>query len=163
MASARDLLHLLIERRLTVAVAESLTGGLLVSELIATPGASASILGGIVAYNTELKKTVLGVDASTLNVHGAVHPDVASQMAVRVREVLAVGSAMADIGVSTTGVAGPDSQDGYPVGTAFVGVAFDGDVRVVSLSLSGDRESIRRQVVDAAVNAVYERLAGPQD
>lgn len=158
MASSRDLVHVLIERRLTVSVAESLTGGLLISELIATPGASASILGGVVVYNTELKHLVLGVDASTLNVHGAVHPDVASQMAVKVRELLSIESKPADIGISTTGVAGPDSQNGYPVGTAFVAVAIDGDVRVLSLALSGDRDSIRRQVVSAAIDAVYQRL-----
>lgn len=159
MSSARELVELLIERRLTIAVAESLTGGLLVAELISTPGASATVLGGVVAYNTELKKTLLGVDSAILNVHGAVHPDVASQMAVRVREVLAVGGAAADIGVSTTGVAGPDPQDGYPIGTVFVAVSITGDVRVLPLTLEGDRESIRRQVVDHAIDEILARLA----
>lgn len=157
--SARELMHLLLERRLTIAVAESLTGGLLVAELVETPGASASVLGGVVAYNTELKKTLLGVDAAILNVHGAVHSDVAAQMASRVREVLAVGGVAADIGVSTTGVAGPDSQDGHPVGTVFVGVAVGADVRVLSLQLEGDRGSIRRQVVAAAIDELLERVA----
>lgn len=158
MTVARELVRLLIERRLTIVAAESLTGGLLVSELIDTPGASATVLGGVVAYHTELKKTLLGVDAAILNVHGAVHPDVASQMAVRVREVLAVGGTPADIGVATTGVAGPDSQDGYPVGTVFVAVAVGGDVRVLSLFLGGDRESIRRQVVELALAEILERV-----
>lgn len=159
MTAARELVRLLIERRLTIVAAESLTGGLLVSELIATPGASATVLGGVVVYHTELKKTLLGVDAATLNVHGAVHPDVAAQMAARVREVLAVGGMPADIGVSTTGVAGPDSQDGYPVGTVFIGVSVGGDVRVLSLFLEGDRESIRRQVVEHAIAEILDRVS----
>jgi nicotinamide-nucleotide amidase len=155
---ARELVRLLIERRLTIVTAESLTGGLLVSELVSTPGASATVLGGVVTYHTELKKTLLDVDAAVLNVHGAVHPDVAAQMAVRVRELLGVEGVAADIGVATTGVAGPDSQDGYPVGTVFIAVAFGGDVRVTSLFLEGDRESIRRQVVELAVAEVIERV-----
>ena len=159
MTSGDELVQLLIERRMTIAVAESLTGGLLVAELINTPGASAAVLGGVVAYNTELKKTLLGVDSAVLNVHGAVHPDVAMQMAARVREVLAVGGVAADVGVSTSGVAGPDPQDGHPAGTVFVGVSITGDVRVLPLTLSGDRESIRRQVVELAITEVYARLS----
>lgn len=159
MTTGAELIQLLIDKRLTIAVAESLTGGMLVAELINTPGASATVLGGVVAYNTELKKTLLGVDSAVLNVHGAVHPDVASQMAVRVRDVLSVGGLAADVGVATTGVAGPDPQDGQPVGTVFVGVSMTGDVRVLSLSLDGDRESIRRQVVDAAIDELYARIS----
>ena len=159
MSTGSELVELLIDRRLTIAVAESLTGGMLVSELIDTPGASASVLGGVVAYHTELKKTLLGVDTAVLNVHGAVHPDVASQMAVNVRELLTVGGVAADVGVSTTGVAGPDPQDGCEAGTVFVGVSITGDVRVLSLTLEGDRESIRRQVVEHAINEVYTRIS----
>lgn len=144
---------------MTIAVAESLTGGLLVAELIDTPGASAVVLGGVVAYNTELKKTLLGVDSAVLNVHGAVHPDVAMQMAAHVREVLSVGGVPADVGVSTTGVAGPDPQDGHQAGTVFVGVSVTGDVRVLPLTLEGDRESIRRQVVEFAITEVYARIS----
>lgn len=159
MSRGPELVQLLIERRLTIAVAESLTGGLLVAELINTPGASASVLGGVVAYHTELKKTLLGVDSAVLNVHGAVHPDVAMQMAVHVRDRCSVGGVAADIGVSTTGVAGPDPQDGHPAGTVFIGVSITGEVRVLPLSLQGDRESIRRQVVEHAIGEVYARVS----
>ncbi|QEE61661.1 CinA family protein [Salinibacterium sp. dk2585] len=158
MTASRELVELLIERRLTIAIAESLTGGLVVSDLIATPGASATVLGGVVAYNTELKRSVLGVDASILNVHGAVHPDVAGQMASLVRDVLAVDGVPADIGVSTTGVAGPDWQDGRQPGTVFIGVAIGSDLRVSSHEFEGDRDAIRRQAADAAVLAVLDRL-----
>ncbi|MCW4386764.1 nicotinamide-nucleotide amidohydrolase family protein [Salinibacterium sp. SYSU T00001] len=159
MSRSAELVRRLIERRLTIAVAESLTGGLLVSELIATPGASETVLGGVVAYNTELKQTLLGVDAGILNVHGPVHPDVAAQMAARVRDALAVGGVSADVGVATTGVAGPDPQDGHPPGEVYVAVAINSDVRVTALTLQGDRASIRRRAMEAAVDAVLERLA----
>ena len=144
--SAR-LIATLESRDLTVAVAESLTGGLLTSELIRTPGASAVVRGGIVAYDTELKHSLLGVDAGLLAVYGAVHADVARQMAAGVRAALTVADLPADIGISTTGVAGPDPQDGHPVGTVFVAIAIGMDIHVLELQLDGDREAIRSAVV----------------
>jgi len=137
----------LIERGLTISVAESLTGGLLVAELIRTPGASAAVLGGVVAYNTELKHTLLGVEAALLAEYGPVHPEVAVQMAQGVRTALAVGGAPADIGVSTTGVAGPDPQGGHPPGTAFIGIATADGARAMGVTLTGDRQAIRDGVV----------------
>jgi nicotinamide-nucleotide amidase len=137
----------LIEHGLTIAVAESLTGGLLVAELIRTPGASATVSGGIVAYNTAIKSTVLGVDASLLAEHGPVHPDVAVQMAERVRTVLAIGGVPADVGIATTGVAGPDPQDGHSPGTAFIGIATADGARAIRVTLTGDRQTIRNGVV----------------
>jgi len=146
-AAGADIVRMLAAKHYTIAVAESLTGGLLVSELIRTPGASAVVLGGVVAYNTELKHTVLGVDAEVLAAHGAVHPDVAAQMAVGVRDALAVAGEPAYIGISTTGVAGPDPQDGQPVGTVYLGFAIGTAVRTKALALSGTREEIRSAVV----------------
>jgi nicotinamide-nucleotide amidase len=145
------LIALFAERGLTVAVAESLTGGLLVAELIGTPGASAVVTGGVVAYNTAIKHSLLGVDADLLREHGAVHPEVARQMATGVRAAMAVDGRPADIGISTTGVAGPAPQDGQPVGTVFVGVAMGVEVRSYPLSLSGDREHIRNAVVSESL------------
>ena len=142
-----EIIATLVARHLRIAVAESLTGGLLVAELIRTPGASAVVLGGVVAYNTELKHTVLGVDAEVLAAHGAVHPDVAAQMAAGVRDALAVAGQPAQIGISTTGVAGPDPQDGQPVGTVYLGFAIGSEVRTKQLALSGSREHIRSAVV----------------
>ena len=142
-----EIIEILTARHHTIAVAESLTGGLLVAELIRTPGASHVVSGGVVAYNTELKHTLLGVDAEVLAAHGAVHPDVAAHMAVGVRNRLAVGGEPAHIGVSTTGVAGPDPQDGQPVGTVFLGFAIGSDVRTSQLALSGSRDGIRSAVV----------------
>ena len=150
----------LIERGLTIAVAESLTGGMLVSELIATPGASAAILGGVVAYDTRLKHTVLGVDADLLATAGAVDARVAEQMADRVRTVLAVGGRPADVGISTTGVAGPDLQDGKSVGTVFVGIAIGAEVSSIELSLTGSRAAIRSATVAEALVQLQKMLEG---
>jgi nicotinamide-nucleotide amidase len=145
--STADLIATLRDRGLTVAVAESLTGGMVVAELIVVPGASAVVLGGVVAYNTELKHTILGVDAELLAEHGPVHAEVAEQMADRVRSVLAVGGRPADVGLATTGVAGPDPQGGHPVGTVYVGIAIGESVRSLRLSLPGDRETVRERTV----------------
>ena len=141
----------LIERGLTIAIAESLTGGLLVAELIKVPGASATVLGGVVAYNTALKHSVLGVDASLLQDYGPVHPEVARQMADRVRTALAVDGVPADIGLSTTGVAGPGPQDGHPAGTVYLGLAIGEDVSSLRLELGGDRAAIREKTVSESL------------
>lgn len=137
----------LMERKLTIAVAESLTGGLLVAELIRTPGASSVVLGGVVAYNTELKHTMLGVDDALLAEQGPVHPEVAIQMARGVRSALAVGGVLADVGVATTGVAGPEPQGGHAPGTAFIGISTRDGEFSVRVTLIGDRQQIRDGVV----------------
>ena len=159
-ADAADLVHLLTDRRLTIATAESLTGGLLAATLIDVPGASAVVTGGVVAYATPVKHSVLGVDAGLLDERGPVDPQVAEQMADRVRWVCAVDGRPADIGLATTGVAGPDPQDGRPPGTVFLGVAMGDDVEAIALDLHGDRSEIRAATVRAALEAVLARL-GP--
>ncbi|MEE4545490.1 CinA family protein [Streptomyces sp. V4-01] len=148
---AREVLGLLEARGWTLAVAESLTGGLVAAELVAVPGASNAFRGSVTAYATELKHRLLGVDADLLAARGAVDPQVARQMAEGVRNRLG-----ADWGVSTTGVAGPDPQDGIPAGTVFVAVAGPDGTRESALRLTGDRTAIRT----ASVTAVLELLAG---
>ena len=157
-ALSAEIIALLTARHHTIAVAESLTGGLLVAELIRTPGASAVVLGGVVAYNTELKHTVLGVDAEVLAAHGPVHPDVAAQMAVGVRAALTVAGENAHIGISTTGVAGPDPQDGKPVGTVYLGFAIGDEVVDAALALTGDRDGIRSAVVSESLIRLHRML-----
>lgn len=134
--------------RLTVAVAESLTGGRVAAALTAVPGASAVLRGSVTAYATDLKASVLGVDPALLSRSGAVDPEVARQMAVGVRRVCG-----ADVGIATTGVAGPDEQDGKPVGTVFVAVVGpDQDLAVVvPARLSGDRAAIQRETTRLAL------------
>jgi nicotinamide-nucleotide amidase len=148
----------LTRRGLRIAVAESLTGGLVTAELTSVPGASAVVSGGVVAYDTAVKQSVLGVSAELLAREGAVHPDVACEMADGVRRVLAVDGVPADIGVATTGVAGPDPQDGKAPGTVYVAVSIGDRVEAVELAVLGDRSDIRRASVVAAVAAVRERL-----
>lgn len=141
----------LTRRHLTIAVAESLTGGLLVAELTRIPGASAVVLGGVVAYSTELKHSVLGVEHGTLAMHGPVHPDVAVQMATGVRRVLSADRESASVGISTTGVAGPDPQGGQQPGTVFIGISVNGEVHALELHLTGTRDEIRRATVTRAL------------
>jgi nicotinamide-nucleotide amidase len=116
-ALAVEVVALLTDAGRTVAVAESLTGGLVLATLVSVPGASAVVRGGVVAYMTDVKTSVLGVDHDLLDLEGAVHPEVARQMA---RGVVALVGA--DYGLATTGVAGPDPQDGRPVGEVHVAV-----------------------------------------
>jgi nicotinamide-nucleotide amidase len=149
--SASRIIDVLLSRGMTIAVAESLTGGLLVAELIGVPGASRVVRGGVVAYDTALKHSLLGVDAALLAERGAVDPEVARQMALGVRVRLAVDGMPASVGISTTGVAGPDPQDGQPVGTVYVGIAVGELVSVLSLHLEGSREAIRRAVVSESL------------
>lgn len=148
-----ELIWLLAERGLTVAVAESLTGGLVVAELTRVAGASAVVRGGIIAYATGLKQQLLGVDEALLAEVGPVHADVAAQMAAGVASRLG-----ASIGLSTTGVAGPDAQDGHDVGTVYVGLAVAGHLTTHRLALSGSREQIRRATVDASLELLAEAV-----
>jgi nicotinamide-nucleotide amidase len=149
MTGALAVVDALKSRGLTIATAESLTGGLVCAALTSVPGASAVVRGSVVAYATELKASVLGVDEGLLARGGAVQEDVARQMVAGVCRVL--GSA---VGVATTGVAGPDPQDGQPVGTVFVAASLGEDVLVRQLALAGDRDAIRRATVDAALGCV---------
>jgi nicotinamide-nucleotide amidase len=128
-----------------------LTGGLLVAELISVPGASKVVSGGVVAYNTALKRSLLGVDGALRGSRGAVDPDVAAAMADGVRRACAIDGVPASMGLSTTGVAGPDPQDGKPVGTVFVGVSTDAGRYVFDLTLGGARNALRRHVVSESL------------
>ncbi|MFD7629103.1 CinA family protein [Streptomyces sp. NPDC059851] len=158
-AVAAEALRLLAESDQTVAVAESLTGGMVAAELTAVPGASRSFRGSVTAYATELKHRVLGVDAGLLAAEGAVNAQVAVQMAAGVRRALG-----ASWGIATTGVAGPDPQDGQPVGTVFVAVAGPADEKTVALRLNGSRGEIRREsartVLELLVSELRENVRG---
>ena len=154
--------RLLAERGATVAAAESLTGGLIGAALTAMPGSSATFRGGVVAYATELKATELGVPEDLLAAHGAVHPDVAAAMATGVATRLG-----ARYGVAVTGVAGPEPQDGQPVGTVHVAVSDVSDsgrdapnTIVHSPLLPGARANIRELTVVHALDLLRRYLLG---
>jgi PncC family amidohydrolase len=137
----------------TASSAESLTGGGLAELLSATPGASASYLGGVVSYATALKESVLGVPAELVAAHGVVSAECAEAMAVGVRRLTE-----ATWGVSTTGVAGPTEQEGKPVGTVYVAVAGPSGVQSVELQLDGDRPAIRQQASVLALDQLRTAL-----
>lgn len=199
---AQQVITLAAESGVRIAVAESLTGGALAAALVEVPGASAAFSGAVVAYDTALKASLLGVDVEVLTQHGPVHPDVAKQMARGVRHacavpravvpgvtvpgetvpgetvpretvrhevvsppqpvtgLAAVGARDAEIGVATTGVAGPDAdpQTGQPPGTVWIGVSSMRGDRSVSLSLRGGRAEIREAVVCVALRELLNEV-----
>ena len=143
----------LVEADATVAVAESLTGGLLGATLTAIAGSSRTFRGGVIAYATDLKERLLEVPGPLLDAEGAVSAHVAAAMAAGVRDTL-----RATYGVALTGVAGPDPQDGNPPGTVFVAVAGPGDGQVRELTVAGDRQAVRAAAVDAAIDLLRDLL-----
>lgn len=151
----------LIEYKLAVAVAESLTAGLLSAELTDQPGASAYFLGGIACYQDEVKINELGVDPQLIFERTAVDNEVAIQLASNVRERFSK-TCSNDIdqvlGVSTTGIAGPDSVGGVPVGTVYVGISSVRGSRSIALQLSGNRSEIRAATVTAALAAIQDEI-----
>ncbi|MGI8879847.1 MAG: CinA family protein [Jatrophihabitans sp.] len=130
----------------TVAVAESLTGGLVTAALTEVPGASATVRGGLVVYATDLKSTVAGVPESLLAERGAVDADVALELARGARARL-----RATIGIGVTGVAGPEPQDGKVVGTVFVALSGPDGETVAERRFAGDRARIRLLTVRLAM------------
>jgi len=133
--------------RIRIAAAESLTAGLVAAELGSVPGASAVLQGGVVAYQNSVKEQVLGVAGDLLETAGSVDARVAEEMAAGVRRLL-----NADLGVSTTGVAGPEPHDGKPVGTVFIGVAGPSGISSREFHFAGDRAAVRSQACAAALN-----------
>ncbi|QSB13456.1 CinA family protein [Natronosporangium hydrolyticum] len=164
-ATAAEVLRRLGGRGETLAVVESLTGGLLAAEFVAVPGASTVFRGGLVVYATDLKRSLAGVPAELLAARGPVDPAVAAALARGGRRRCG-----ADWALATTGVAGPGAQDGVAAGTAYVAVAGppvalagpvaageradlrgDGQVWTRELRISGDRATVRAAAVTAAV------------
>ena len=153
MRLAAELTQALEARGESVSTAESLTGGLLCAYLTAAPGASATVRGGVVAYMTDVKHSVIGVDAGLLREYGAVAAPTAIALARNARRMFASTWAMA-----TTGVAGPTEQEGKPVGTVFVAAAGPDVAAVVHLQLNGDRVRVREQSCAAAIGVLHRLL-----
>ena len=149
----------LTQRGLTIATAESLTGGGLVARLVDVPGASHVVRGGACTYAVDTKSSVLGVSESRLSMTGPVDEEVARQMARGARELF-----HADIGLSTTGVAGPGPADGFPAGTVHIACAHPAGEEHRLLHLEGDRAAVRAGAIDAALVLVRDVLdcAGAQ-
>jgi nicotinamide-nucleotide amidase len=140
--------RLLHDRGLTLAVAESLTGGLVASRVVSVPGSSEWFKGGVVAYDSQVKFDVLGVPEGPV-----VSETAATAMADGVRRLLG-----ADVGLATTGVAGPAEQEGHPPGTVWLGVAVGDHVEATLVRLPGDRERVRQMSVISLMNELRHRL-----
>jgi nicotinamide-nucleotide amidase len=143
-----------IGRGLTVATAESLTAGMVAAVLADIPGASGMLQGGVVSYQNSVKADVLGVPRDLLEAVGAVDGQVAAAMAAGARRICG-----ADIGVSTTGVAGPEPHEGKDVGAVFVGIATADGAAAYSYSFEGTRPEIRALACAAALERLLEVLA----
>lgn len=150
---AAQLVDALRGRKASVSTAESLTGGRLASALTEVPGSSEVYAGGVVSYWTDVKVDVLGVPSSIVSEHGVVSAQCAQAMAEGARRLLAT-----TYGISTTGVAGPKTQEGKPVGTVYVAVAGPATTEVVALDLAGDRAAIQQASVDAVLSALADTI-----
>ncbi|THE09093.1 competence/damage-inducible protein A [Bacillus timonensis] len=138
-----ELMNKLKAPGLTIASAESLTGGLFAEELTNIAGSSAVVKGGVVCYTNEVKEHVLHVKKETLETEGAVSRSTALQLAENVRKLL-----NSDIGISFTGVAGPSESEGKPVGTVYIGISYlDQPTEVYPLQLAGSRQGIRTRTI----------------
>jgi nicotinamide-nucleotide amidase len=158
VATPASSLHALLRSRgATIATAESLTGGRLAALLTAVPGSSETYVGGVVSYATSLKTDLLGVSPELIARHGVVSAECARAMATGARQVTG-----ATYAVSTTGVAGPGSQDGVPAGTVYVAVAGPDSVTALALELVGDRATIQDRTCEEALSVVSAILGGEE-
>lgn len=164
VVNSANLLSKLSASGLYLALAESITGGALSSTLVDVPGASKVLLGSIVAYQSDLKHALVGVSRTLLENQGAVDPEVAAQMAIGAREKLANACGLSTdsvLGLATTGVAGPDFQDGKPVGLCYIAVSGPKPIEtlVFEYQFAGNRAEIRAAAVTAAIQLVWEQIS----
>lgn len=146
--------ELLISRCLTISTAESCTGGMLAAKLIDYPGISQAFMEGIITYSNEAKSKRIGVKKDTLLKYGAVSKETAMEMAIGIAK-----TAGTNIGVSTTGIAGPGGgTTEKPIGLVYIGLYINGKLENRELRLSGDRQTIRKNTVEIALNWLKEEL-----
>lgn len=139
----KDVVKKLIKQKLTIATAESITGGLVAKMITDVPGSSEILKESFVTYAIEAKINILGVDKKIIDKYGVVSKEVAEDMAKKLKKLT-----NRDICISTTGNAGPTVCDDKPVGRVYVGIYFKDDLKVYELNLSGEREEIRQQTAD---------------
>ena len=141
-----ELIKMLLDKKATVATAESCTGGMVAARLTSVSGASGAFKYGAVTYCNEAKNIMLGVSTETLDEHGAISAETAKEMAEGIRKVM-----NADIGVSVTGNAGPGAAEEKPVGLVYIGVSSENYSAVLKNRFEGDRVSVREQAADSAL------------
>lgn len=151
-----SLMNILKERSLTISVAESCTGGLIGHIITGTPGSSAYFMGGIISYSNQAKSDLLGVSPDTLDKYGAVSDQAAREMAKGIRERF-----KSDIGLSVTGIAGPDGgTQEKPVGTVFMGFAAAEKLFSVKYLFKGNRQEIKQKTAETALENLKRYLNG---
>jgi len=150
---ASSLIKKLQENNLTIAVAESLTGGLVAASLTEIPGASKVFKGSITAYADEIKQNILNVKDETITNFTSISEQVALEMAINVRTIM-----KSDIGISTTGVAGPEKSAGFAPGLVFVAISIGDHNMCQKLEITGDRSKIRNQTVHEILQLTLSRL-----
>lgn len=153
--SEKEIAHLLTKKEKTIATAESCTGGFLAHRLTNTPGSSSYFKRGFVTYTSEAKVDLLGVDEELIEEHGAVSTQTARQMAQKVRE-----KGKSDIGLITTGVLGPGTDDsGEPIGSVYVGLSNENAIEVREFHFSGNRWEVKEQATEEAIQWVIDYLS----
>jgi PncC family amidohydrolase len=145
------------QNKKTVAVAESVTGGLIANRLTNVPGSSDYFIGGIVSYHPRIKVTQVGVPAATISRHGVVSKEVAIAMAEEIKKRFRT-----DIGLSATGVAGPAPIPPAPVGRVYIALASDKETDWKELNLQGTRNEIREKAAQAALGLLWLNLGGEE-
>jgi len=150
---ASSLIKKLQEKNLTLSAAESLTGGLVAASFTEIPGASKVFKGSITAYSDEIKQNVLNVNKETITNFTSISEQVALEMAINVRKIM-----KSDIGISTTGVAGPEKSAGFAPGLVFVAISIGDHNMCQKLEITGDRTKIRNQSVQEILQLTLSRL-----
>lgn len=154
ISQARDLLSALISKGLTLATAESCTGGNIAHQVTLIPGSSAAFMGGAITYSNEAKQRVLGVDPTTLEEFGAVSEQVVVQMANGAAHLF-----NSDCAVATSGIAGPGGgTPGKPVGTVWMAITTPNGTVANCLHLSGSREEIINQTTEIALRKLLQEI-----
>ncbi len=153
MVGEEELVKLLKDRKLTASTAESLTAGMVSATIVKVPGASAVFKCGFVTYAAEAKESILGIPEELIDKYGVVSEECAKAMA---EGACRVGKT--DVGISTTGNAGPDVLEEKPVGRVYTAICVGGETTVTEHTFSGDRESIRRQATNAAIRECEARI-----
>ena len=154
MTSEIQLVRILKEKGLTITTAESLTGGMVSAAIIKVPGASAVFNQGFVTYSAESKVKTLGISQELIDLKGVICPDCAKQMAEGALKITG-----ADVAISTTGNAGPDTLEYKPVGRVYIAVSINGETTISEHTYTGERDSIRRQTTNAAIREAVNRLS----
>ena len=149
----QELGNKLIENKLTICSAESLTGGLFGAKICEVSGISSVYKGGLITYQDEVKIKQLSISEETINKYGAVSLECAYEMVKNVQSIFKT-----DVAVSFTGNAGPKGSEGKPVGLVYIGLYFLGEVEIIELNLKGTREEIRNECLRVISNKILRKI-----